>query len=65
MRDIRGGTNRGEACTTSFEMIWIYTTETLEAPVHSRVISQTANGKRGRGTPNLTWEKSMKKDLKD
>jgi hypothetical protein len=44
--------------------LW-YSTETLEAPVHSEVISQTGNGKRGRGRSYLTWKKSMKRDLKD
>jgi hypothetical protein len=36
----------------------------LEALVRSGVISQASNGKRGRGRPTLTWEKS-KGDLKD
>jgi hypothetical protein len=34
-------------------------------PVHSRVIRSTGNERRGRGRPNLTWEKSVKRDLKD
>jgi len=37
----------------------------VEAPVRSGVISRTSNGKRGRGRPNLTWEESVKRDLKD
>jgi hypothetical protein len=36
-----------------------------EAPIRNRVIRRTSNKKRGRGRPNLTWEKSMKRDLKD
>jgi hypothetical protein len=36
-----------------------------EAPVHSGVRSRTANGKKCRGRPNLTWGKYVKKDLKD
>jgi hypothetical protein len=37
----------------------------LEASVHSGIISRTGNRKRGRGRPNLTWEESVKRDLKD
>jgi hypothetical protein len=37
----------------------------MKAPVRSGVISRTINGKRGRGGPNLTWEESIKRDLKD
>jgi hypothetical protein len=33
----------------------------LKAPVCSRIISRTSNGKRVRGR----WEKSVKRDLKD
>jgi hypothetical protein len=36
-----------------------------EAPVRSGVIKRSGNEKRGRGRPNLTWEESMKRDLKD
>jgi hypothetical protein len=36
-----------------------------EAPVRSGVIRQSDNEKRGRGRPNLTWEESVKRDLKD
>jgi hypothetical protein len=36
-----------------------------EAPILSRVMSQTANGKRSRGRPNFTREESVKRDLKD
>jgi hypothetical protein len=57
-----GGTSRGEARTTSFEMVWTYPTE---APVRSGVIRRFGNEKRGGGWPNLTWEKSVKRDLKD
>jgi hypothetical protein len=35
-----------------------------EAPIRNEVIRRTGN-KRGRGPPNLTWEESVKKDLKD
>jgi hypothetical protein len=33
-----------------------------EAPIRNGV---TVNKKRGRGRPNLIWEESMKRDLKD
>jgi hypothetical protein len=36
-----------------------------EAPIHNGVIRWTGNKKRGRGRPNLTWEESVKRDLKD
>jgi hypothetical protein len=36
-----------------------------EAPIRNGVIRQTGNKKRGRGRLNLTWEESMKIDLKD
>jgi hypothetical protein len=36
-----------------------------EAPIHNGVIRRTGNNKRGRGRPNLTWQKSVKRDLKD
>jgi hypothetical protein len=36
-----------------------------EASIRNGVIRQTGNKKRDRGQPNLTWEESMKRDLKD
>jgi hypothetical protein len=36
-----------------------------EAPIHNGVIRRTGNKKRDRGRSNLTWEKSVKRDLKD
>ena len=36
-----------------------------EAPVHSGLLKHADNVKRGRGRPNLTWEESVKRDLKD
>jgi hypothetical protein len=36
-----------------------------KAPIHNGVIRQTDNKKRDRGRPNLTWEESVKRDLKD
>jgi hypothetical protein len=36
-----------------------------EALIHNGVIRRTDNNKRGRGRPNLTWEESVKRDLKD
>jgi hypothetical protein len=36
-----------------------------EAPVRSGIIRRSGNEKRGRGRPNLTWEESVKRDLKD
>jgi hypothetical protein len=37
----------------------------VEAPICNGVIRRTGNKKRGRGWPNLTWEESVKRDLKD
>jgi hypothetical protein len=37
----------------------------VEAPVRSGVIRRSGNEKRGRRRPNLTWEESVKRDLKD
>jgi hypothetical protein len=36
----------------------------VEAPVRSGVIRRSDNEKRGRGRPNLTYEESVKRDLK-
>jgi hypothetical protein len=36
-----------------------------EAPIRNGVIRRTSNKKRGRGRPNLIWEESVKRDLKD
>jgi hypothetical protein len=36
-----------------------------EAPICNWVIRRTGNNKRGRGRPNLIWEESGKRDLKD
>ena len=36
-----------------------------EAPVHRGRLKRAENVKRGRGRPNLTWEESVKRDLKD
>jgi hypothetical protein len=36
-----------------------------EALVRSGVIRRSGNEKRDRGRPNLTWEESVKRDLKD
>jgi hypothetical protein len=36
-----------------------------EAPVRSGVIRRFSNEKRGRERPKLTWEESVKRDLKD
>ena len=33
--------------------------------VHSRRLKRADNVKKGRGGPNLTWEESVKRDLKD
>ena len=35
-----------------------------EAPVHSGVLKRVDNVKRGRGRPKLTWDESVKRDLK-
>jgi hypothetical protein len=36
-----------------------------EAPIRNGVIRRIDNKKRGRGLSNLTWEESVKRDLKD
>jgi hypothetical protein len=36
-----------------------------EAPIYNVVIRRTGNEKRGRRRPNLTWNESVKRDLKD
>jgi hypothetical protein len=36
-----------------------------ETPIRNGIIRRTSNKKRGRGRPNLTWEESVKRDLKD
>jgi len=36
-----------------------------KAPVHSGVLKRAENVKRGRGRPKLTWDESVKKDLKE
>jgi predicted ArsR family transcriptional regulator len=37
----------------------------LRKLVRSGVIRRSGNEKRGRGRPNLTWEESVKRDLKN
>jgi hypothetical protein len=36
-----------------------------ETPVRSGLIRRSGNKKRGRGRSNLTWEESVKRDLKN
>jgi hypothetical protein len=36
-----------------------------DAPIRNGVIRRTGNNKRGREQPNLIWEESVKRDLKD
>jgi len=36
-----------------------------EVPVCSGVLKRDDNVKRGRGRPNLTWDESVKRDLKE
>jgi hypothetical protein len=36
-----------------------------DAPIRNGVIRRTGNEKRGRGRPNMTWEESVKRDLKN
>jgi hypothetical protein len=36
-----------------------------EAPICNEVIRRTGNKKRGKWRPNLTWDESVKRDLKD
>ena len=35
------------------------------APVRNEVLERVNNVKRGRGRPKLTWDESVKRDLKD
>ena len=35
-----------------------------EAPVHNEVLERVDNVKRGRGRPKLTWDESVKRDLR-
>ncbi|KAG2582613.1 hypothetical protein PVAP13_6KG188412 [Panicum virgatum] len=37
----------------------------IGAPVRNRVLERVDNVKRGRGRPKLTWDESVKRDLKD
>jgi hypothetical protein len=36
-----------------------------EATIHSRILERVDNVKRGRGRPKLTWNESVKIDLKE
>src|SRR6185295_6703177 len=36
-----------------------------EAPVHSGILKHDSNMRRGRGRPKLTWEETIRRDLKD
>jgi len=36
-----------------------------ESPVRNGVLERVDNVKRGRGRPKLTWDESVKRDLKD
>jgi hypothetical protein len=36
-----------------------------EAPVYRGIIRRNNNVKRGRGRPNVTWEETIKMDLKE
>ena len=58
----RSGTYRGEIGSTLVEMVQTCSTE---APVRSGVLKRDANVKRGRGWPNLTWDESVKRYLKE
>ena len=46
-------------------MVWTYPTKAPEAPVRNGVLEQVDNVKRGRGRPKLTWDESVKRDLKN
>ena len=46
-------------------MVWAYSAQAREAPVHSGRLKRADNVKKGWGRPNLTWEESVKRDLKD
>jgi hypothetical protein len=46
-------------------MAWTYATEARGGTNRNGVIRRFGNNKRGRGRPNLIWEKSVKRDLKD
>jgi hypothetical protein len=44
---------------------WHMQRRLAEAPIRNGVIRWTGNKKRGRWRPNLTWEESVKRNLKD
>ena len=46
-------------------MVWAYSAQAPEALVRSGRLKRADNVKRGRGRPNLSWEESIKRDLKD
>jgi hypothetical protein len=58
-------TSRGEACTTSFEIVWKIQWMPPEELVHNGVINRSGNGKRGKRRTNLTWEEYVERYLKD
>ena len=41
------------------------TMDNAKAPKKISMLKRAENVKRGRGRPNLTWEESVKRDLKD
>jgi hypothetical protein len=44
---------------------WFMQQRPAEAPIRNGVVRWIGNKKRGRGRPNLTWEESVKRYLKD
>ena len=44
---------------------WYICWKPPEAPVRNGVLERVDNVKRGRGRPKLTWDESVKRDLKD
>jgi hypothetical protein len=46
-------------------MIWHIQQRPPEASVRSGILSRAKNTRRERGRPRLTWEKAIKKDLKE
>ena len=48
-----------------FRVSGILPTHTPEAPVRNGVLERVDNVKRGRCGPKLTWDESVKRDLKD
>jgi hypothetical protein len=65
MREIRGALVEEKPVQQHFRWFGHIQRKPAEAPVHSGVIRRISNERRSRRRPNLTWEESVKRDLKD